>query len=203
MKRRVPLTCAVAAIAVAMAIGAPAGAQELTAEVKTWGGQSVRLAQPSLEVFYTIIPRSKDGEPGGLAPERSEIPPTAGASGQEGGARLFGTHRELKKAFDRGPEPVSAQREQGYFTVSRDGVETRVPFARLARLQIVRQPLASTLPPYVAAQHYRYAAAAVLVDGTSIQGDYVNFGTTLLRGMSPQGRVAIPLEDIETLRLDR
>jgi hypothetical protein len=33
----------------------PAPAQDVTADVKTWAGQSWRLSQPSLEVFYSIV----------------------------------------------------------------------------------------------------------------------------------------------------
>lgn len=194
----------VALLAVAVASAPPAGAQDVTAEVKTWSGQSWRLTQPSIEVFYTVIPLPKEGEPGGLPPMGTDIPQPTGAAGQGGGARLFGTHKELKKAIDRGPEPVRAQREKTYLTLSRGGVEVQVPFAQLTSLQIARQPLAgSGLPPYVAPQHYRYSASAVLVDGARIDADYVNFGTALLRGMSPQGRIDIPLEEIETLRFER
>ena len=32
-----------------------ASAQDVTADVTTWSGQSWRLSQPSLEVFYSIV----------------------------------------------------------------------------------------------------------------------------------------------------
>lgn len=202
--RRFPLLFGAGLLAILAATAVPAGAQDVTVEVKTWTGQSLRLTQPSLEVSYTILPQPKNGEPGGLPPERSEVPTTTGAAGQGGGGpRIFGTAQELQKGFEKGPEPVRGQRDNDHLTMSRDGVQMQVPFARLASLQITRQLVTSSLPPHAAAQHYRYAVSAALVDGSSIQGDYINFGTTLLRGMSSHGRVAIPLEEIESLRLER
>ena len=200
--RRFSLLFGAGLLAMLTATAVPAGAQDVTVEVKTWSGQSWRLTQPSLEVVYTVPPQPKNGEPGGL-PERSEVPTPTGATGQSAGPRLFGTAQELQKSFDRGPEPVWGQRDSDHLTMSRDGVQMQVPFARLASLQITRQLVTSSLPPHVAAQHYRYAVSAALVDGSSIEGDYINFGTTLLRGMSPHGRVTIPLEEIESLRLER
>src|SRR5258706_6381579 len=44
----------------------PAVAQDVTADVKTWSGQSWRLSQPSLETFYTIVSKPQgDGSTGG------------------------------------------------------------------------------------------------------------------------------------------
>ena len=50
-------------LAVAAAAASSATAQEVTAEVRTWSGQALQLSQPSLEVFYTIVP--KEEGPGG------------------------------------------------------------------------------------------------------------------------------------------
>jgi len=58
-----------AALAVLGAVALPAAAQDVTAEVKTWAGQSLRLSQPSLEVFYTIVPREEGpSKPSGTWP---------------------------------------------------------------------------------------------------------------------------------------
>jgi hypothetical protein len=43
----------------------------------------------------------------------------------------------------------------------------------------------------------------VLLDGSRIEGDYVNLGTTFLRGRTPYERVDIPWQDIETVRFSR
>jgi hypothetical protein len=87
--------------------------------------------------------------------------------------------------------------------LSRDGVEVRVPVERLATLTIARQPAGSSLPPYISPTHQRYAATAVLTDGSRIEADYLNFGTAVLRGMTLQGRVDVPFEQIESIRFTR
>jgi hypothetical protein len=43
----------------------------------------------------------------------------------------------------------------------------------------------------------------MLLDGTRLEGEYVNLGTTYLRGRTPHSRVDIPWEQIETLRFTR
>ena len=88
--------------------------------------------------------------------------------------------------------------------MSRDGVEVKVPVERLATLTIARQPTpGSSLPPYVSPTHQRYGATAILTDGSRIDADYLNFGTAVLRGMTPQGRVDVPFEHIESIRFTR
>jgi peptidoglycan-associated lipoprotein len=54
----------------------------------------------------------------------------------------------------------------------------------------------------VAGTHFRYFATAELVDGSRVEGDYVSLGTTVLRGMTPQGRVDIPWQDIENVSFE-
>ena len=55
----------------------PSAAQDTSAEVRTWAGQSWRLAQPSLEVFYTIPAPPKGG-----APDSYGAPPPSGGGSQ-------------------------------------------------------------------------------------------------------------------------
>src|SRR5262249_8939239 len=69
MKRHVTRTVIVATAMFVMAAVSPAVAQETTAEVRTWGGQSVVLSGPWIEVFYTVMPRSWGG---------AETPPPTG-----------------------------------------------------------------------------------------------------------------------------
>ena len=87
--------------------------------------------------------------------------------------------------------------------LEKDAVERRIPLLSLASLVFTRQPVVSSIPSYLAATHFRYAATAVLVDGTTVEGDYVNLGTTILRGTTADGRVEIPWHEIETLRFVR
>src|SRR6185503_5710364 len=42
----------------------PAAAQDVTADVKTWSGQSWRLSQPSHPVFYSNVSRSREAGAG-------------------------------------------------------------------------------------------------------------------------------------------
>jgi hypothetical protein len=55
----------------------------------------------------------------------------------------------------------------------------------------------------VAGDDFRYAAVIVLLDGSTLEAESVNLGTTILRGLSPQGRVDIPWREVEQVRLAR
>jgi hypothetical protein len=177
----------------------PLEAQDITAEVRTWTGQTWRLAQPSLDVHYTILPTSKEAG-GGVAP-----PPgaAAGPAGDTTSLRISGSLEAVGSAFQAGPQPMQGRTIADSVTLSRGGIETRVPLASIASLAFYRQPVASTFLPYWKHAHFRYAATAVLTDGSRVEGDYVNLGSTVFRGMTPQGRVEIGWEDIEILRFQR
>lgn len=171
---------------------APVAAQDPVAEVRTWSGETLRLSHPSLEVFYTILVKGKE-----------DTPPSPDASPSAAPAMLFGSATALTSALDKKPDPLSGQRQAETVTLQKGGVERRIPLLSVASLVFARQPVVSSLPPYVAATHFRYAATAVLVDGTTVEGDYVNLGTTILRGTTADGRVEVPWHEIETLRLVR
>ena len=106
-------------LAVAAAAASPAAAQDVTAEVRTWSGQSVQLSQPSLEVFYTIVPKTEDGGGGGGGQQYSGAS-AGGASGSIGsgmssgsliGTEISGSIRSLSRLFkDKGPEPLQGNR---------------------------------------------------------------------------------------------
>ncbi len=170
---------------------APTTAQEVAAEVRTWAGESWRLSQPSLEVFYTIAAEPEEG-------------PAAEGETLRMSVQEFAARGELERRTARAleqPPALQGHRQTDVVTLSRRGVETQIPLARIRSLQFFRQPVEkSPLPPYVASTHYRTAATAVLVDGSRVEADYVNLGTTLLRGMTPEGRVDIPWQEIENVR---
>lgn len=179
---------ALAGLAVAVV---PAAAQEVTAEVRTWEGESWRLTQPSLEIFYTIMPQR---------PEAAKAEGEAMRISIEEFAARGELERERARALEQVP-PMQGHRQTEVLTLSRNGVDTRIPLTSIRSLQFFRQPVEkSPLPPYVAATHFRTSAAAVLVDGSRVEGDYVNLGTAVLRGMTPQGRVDIPWQEIENVR---
>ena len=165
-------------------------AQEPVAEVRTWSGETLRLSQPSLEVLYTIPVKGEDSPPSDAA-----APATA--------PMLFGSASALAGALDKKPEPLSGQRQADSVTLQKGAVERRIPLLSVASLVFARRPVVSALPPYHAATHFRYAATAILLDGTTVEADYINLGTTILRGTASDGRVEIPWHEIETLRFVR
>src|SRR5215831_640506 len=193
---------------VAAAAASPARAQDAMAEVRTWSGQSLQLSQPSLEVFYTIVPRV-EGPGGQQLPGDVGGAPGAMGSGTSTaslvGTEVSGSIRGLSRLFrDKGPEPLQGNRQAVTMSLMQAGVERRVPLEAIKDLAFKRMPISnSTLPPYVAPTHFRYAASALLTDGSRVDGDYVNLGTAILRGMTPQGRVDIPWQDIEAVRFSR
>lgn len=190
--RRVLLS-AFAGIALAL-YSLPAAAQEPVAEVRTWSGDVVRLDQPTLEVFYTVLVREEDAQ------ESSDAASPAAPGNQP---FLFGSAQALAGALEKRPEPLSGQRPAETVTLHRGGTEVRIPLANISSLVFARQPVASTLPPHVAPTHFHYAVTAILNDGTQIEGDYINLGTTIVRGTTPYGRVDIPWHEIELLRFVR
>ena len=165
-----------------------ATAQDVIAEVRTWTGESWRLSQPSLEIFYTIMPTVPEEEAAPAGPPAQAI-------------QMAGPVASLKAAFEKQPEPQQGHRQTDAVTLSRHGVETQIPLSNIRTLQFVRQPVQqSLLPPYVA--HFRYSAVAELVDGSRVEGDYVNLGTVVLRGLTPKGRVDIPWYEVENVRFE-
>lgn len=178
----------------------PSSAQDLSAEVRTWAGQSWRLAQPSLEVFYTIPAPAKGANDSYAAPPAGG----AGAASGQSSLSMSGSLQALESFFDSGPGPRQGHRQVDYITIRRGAVEARLPLASITSLTFVRQPVSgSTLPPYLVSRHFRYAATAVLTDGSRFEGDYVNLGTLILRGQTAEGRLDISWEDIESVRFQR
>ena len=90
MRSVLRLIIGLAGVAIAVAPGA---AQEPVAEVRTWSGETLRLSQPSLEVFYTIPVKGEDTPPSDAA---ASPPPdalrvgvvTGGGAGEEAGAAV-------------------------------------------------------------------------------------------------------------------
>jgi uncharacterized protein YjeT (DUF2065 family) len=172
---------------------APVTAQEPVVEVRTWSGETLRLTQPALEVFYTILVKREEAPPPMDMPGATTAPPPM----------LFGSAASLAAAVETKPEPLSGLRQAEALLLQKGHVERRIALLSVASLVFTRHGVESTLPPYLKATHYRYSATAVLVDGTTVEGDYINLGTTVLRGVMSDGRVEIPWQEIETLRFVR
>jgi hypothetical protein len=178
----------------------PAAAQDVSADVRTWSGESWRLAQPSLEIFYTIPAPAQNG--GGNS-YGAPSPPGA-APGSQSQLSLSGSLLALENFFDSGPDPRQGHRQAEYITIRRGAAERQLPLSSIASLTFTRQPVSnSTLPPYYVRRHFRYAATAVLTDGSRVEGDYINLGTLILRGQTANGRLDISWEDIESVRFQR
>ena len=171
---------------------APAVAEEVTAEVRTWAGESWRLSQASLEVSFTIV----EG-PEGVTP-----PPTAQpAAPPSPEMKATGTIIGLSAPSREELQPKRGQREARGVRVSRRGIETEIPLTSIRSLQFFRQPVEnSPLPPYAAGTHFRYSVIVVLTDGSRVEGDYVNLGTAVVRGTTADRRVDIPWQEIESIR---
>jgi hypothetical protein len=180
-------------LALVTATAGPAAAQSITAEVRTFAGQTYRLTDITLEVLYTIVPpRNNDAGPAETAPTTGPRTPM-----------LFGSAAQIGRFLNGGPDPLQGQRQSETVTLRKNGVDVQIPLGALDSLSFTRARIVSTLPPYVAAEHYRHAATAVLLDGSRVDGDYVNLGTTFLRGRTPSSRVDIPWQEIETVRFTR
>ena len=198
----------------------PVAAQDPVVEVRTWSGQTLRLAQPSFEVFYTILPSVSAalGAPGVYAPAGTgfAVPTPPGASGELAqppatigvGSVGFQAGTAMSVAsgtlLPAGPASKQGRRQQEMVTLSSAGSEIHVPVGNLMSLAFTRSLVqGSPLPPYVAPAHFRHAVIAVLADGSQIQGDYVNMGTAILRGTTAQGTIDIPWDDLELVRFRR
>ena len=183
-----------------------AAAQDVTAAVRTWSGQSWQVAEPSLEVFYTIVSKTQESTTGGAGTSVGQLGSMAtlglgGLGRQYVDPSLF----TLNRLFgSQAPDTIQGHRQAQEITVYRGGVATQIAVSSIASLAFARQPIPdSSLPPYFAHTHVRSAATVLLTDGTRVDADYVNLGGMLLRGAIPGGRVDIPWQDIQTLEFRR
>lgn len=182
-----------------------AAAQDVTADVRTWSGQSWRIAQPSLEVFYTIVSRAQEGSGGGGGGVAQVAGMTQLGLGLLGRQTVDPSLITMNRLFgSQAPDTIQGHRQASEITLYREGVATQIPVASIATLTFTRQAVQdSSLPPYVADTHVRSGATAVLADGTRVEADYVNLGTMIVRGMTPAGRVDIPWQNVQTLEFRR
>jgi hypothetical protein len=198
MKRAFVLSKLIVLVGMLLVLGPlPAAAQEVNAQVRTWTGQTWRLSEPWIEVYYTVMPKPKEEAPGAAA--MAGLPGTG-----ETRPEIRGSFQSIRQLFDNGSEAQRAQRDLDVLTLSSAGVDVRVPVGKLVSLTISRGLVAeSPLPPYVAATHYRYSAVAELSDGSRVEAEHFNFGTAVVRGITAAGQVEIPFAEIQSLQFDR
>ena len=176
-----------------------AAAQDVVAEVETWQGQTLRIAQPSLEVMYSIVPAPILGRSGAAIGEGAGAPAAAAAPV----AVSVGTTTVQKTPVGAGPAPIQGRRPQNFVTFVSSGVEIQVPFERIAAILVERRPVATNMLPSYVEPSMRSVATATLVDGGTIQAAQVNFGNATLRGTIPQGTIELPLDDVKMLKITR
>lgn len=178
-----------------------AHAQDPVVNVRSWSGQTWQLSAPSFEVFYTVVPPP--------APGTVAAPTITGGTARAEATTTLPVDTVFRRQAEgyvapQGPASKQGRRQQSTLTLVTNGIESRVPIQSIATLTFARQQVTnSLLPAYVAREHFRYAATAVLTDGSQVAGDYVNLGTAVLRGTTPQGTVDIPWQQIETVRFQR
>jgi hypothetical protein len=192
-------------LAGAALFGGIAGAQDASVEVRTWTGQSFKLASPTFEIFYTIVPPPAPG-----AEAAPPLPTSQGGVGQVTTIVASAPQPAMRSRMEgtlvlpqEGPDAKQGRRRQDVITVFRDQLEIRIPLATVSEMTFTRHSVNSTLPPYFARDHFRHAAILKLADGSTVVGDYVNLGTATLRGTTAEGTVDIPWHQIEFLRFQR
>lgn len=185
------MVTAMTAAAIVLLLTGSAVGQESSATIRTHQGVAYKVADPSLEVFYTIgEPREKQDE------SKSQPGIVVTTSAAAGGAGEQPAAGEQEARLLRGHSQASE------VTVSRQGVETRFAWDQIRAMRFARKPVAvPSLPPYI--PYYRYSVTVSLVSGQQVDADYVNLGPAIVRGLTENGRVDIPWEDVEYIVFDR
>lgn len=179
-------------------VGSAAG-QESSATIRTYQGLSYKVADLSLEVFYTIgEPKEKEGDSSQQFQPTITVMSTSTAA--TGGEQLppAGAGAEKEAKLLRGHSRMS------HITVSNQGVETRIALDQVRSVRFARKPVAAAglrLPPYI--PYYRYSASVSLTSGAQVEADYVNMGGAIVRGTAPNGQMDIPWEEVEYIVFER
>jgi hypothetical protein len=183
-----------ASAALVAPLAAGAADQETSATIRTHQGILYKVADPSLEVFYTIgEPKEKKEEPQSFAPT---INVTTSIAAPGGPGEAGDKKEEKEEKLLRGHARADG------ITVSREGVERQIYWDRIRTLFFTPKPVVdSGLPPYVT--HYRYAVSVTLVDGERVDADYVNLGGAIFRGTTPDGRIDLPWQDVQSVIFER
>jgi hypothetical protein len=193
---------AVAAVAAVFFLVGSAPAQESSATIRTYQGVTYKVADLTLEVFYSIgEPKSMEGgASAGSQPFTTMINVLPAGGGGTGGAEQAaagGGAGEEKRV-------LSGHSRASDITVSNRGVTTRIAWDQIRALRFARKPVTDAglqLPPYI--PYFKYSASVSLVSGEQMEGDYVNLGGTIVRGTASTGRVDIPWEAVEYILFDR
>ena len=192
---------ALAIVAVFLFLAGSAPGQDVNATIRTYSGVSYRIADPTLEVFYTIgEPKSTQTNPSQVSGAQSfgSMVNITNVTGATGGAEQSGGGGAAEERLLRGHSQVTD------VTVWRQGVETRIPLDQIRAMRFARKPVTVVglrMPPYV--PDYRYSVSVGLVGGGQVEADYVNLGATVVRGTAPNGQLDIPWGEVETIIFER
>ncbi len=183
-----------ASAALVAALAAGAAAQETSATIRTYDGILHKVGDPSLEVFYTIgEPKEKKEEPQSFAPTINVTTSMAAPGGAEAAPPPSG---EKEEKLLRGHSEAKA------ITVSKEGVESQIYWDRIRTLFFTRRPVDVVgLPSYVPL--FRYGVSITLVNGERLDADYVNLGGAMFRGTTPNGRIDLPWQDVQSVIFER
>jgi hypothetical protein len=177
---------------VAVLLVGSALAQDTSATIRTHQGVSYRVADPSLEVFFTIGEPKEKKEEAKFQPAISIT--TSAAASAAAGEQPAGAGQEDRL--------LRGQSQASDITLWRQGVETRIAWDQIRVIRFARMPVrTATLPPYI--PYHRYSASVTLVSGQQLEADYVNLGGTIVRGTAPNGRLDIPWEEVESIIFER
>jgi hypothetical protein len=195
------MVTAVAAVAVVVFLAGSAPGQDINATIRTYQGVSYKLADLSLEVFYTIgEPKSIGHNPSqvtGLQPSGPLVSVTSMGGTPSGGEQSGGggaAEERLLRGHSRATD----------ITVWRQGVESRIPLDQIRAMRFSRNPvtvMGLRMPPYI--PDYKYSVSVALVTGEQLEADYVNLGATIVRGTTPNGQVDIPWGEVESIIFER
>ncbi len=197
--RQLMVTAAITVAVVVLLVGSAPG-QDITGTIRTYQGISYRVAEPTLEMSYTI------GEPKSIGHNPSQV--TGGQSGSinittmsgggPSGGEQPGGGGAAEERLLRGHSRVTD------FTVWRQGVEARIPLDQIRAMRFARNPVTVAslrMPPYI--PDYKYSVSVVLITGERVEADYVNLGATIVRGTAPSGQVNIPWGEVESIIFER
>ncbi len=195
--RQLMVTAATTVAVVVLLVGSAPG-QDINGTIRTYQGVSYRVAEPTLEMSYTIgEPKSIGHNPSQVSGVQSgSINITTVSGGPSGGEQPGGGAAEerLLRGHSRATE----------FAVWRHGIEGRIAWDEIRSMRFARNPVTVAglrMPPYI--PDFKYSVSVVLITGEQVEADYVNLGGAIVRGTMPTGRLEIPWQEVETIIFER
>ncbi len=181
-----------------LAVVGSSWAEDFSASIRTYTGETYRITGAAFGVQYTIgtIKEKKAEAPGAVTSTISLTTTAPAPGGPDTGSGGAGGPQGNEP-----PEVHGGQADLRALPISVHGAEMQIPWNQIRSIDLRRSLLErSALPPYVPA--YRYAATVRLVSGDEIAADSVNLGGAVLRGETAAGRVRVPWHQVEYIAFD-